>query len=275
MLPKPILEFSLFGSPISVYMYGVCIALGIIACFIVLFVYARKKNMDPDVLDFIFFVAIGAIAIGFLFAKLYQAVYNWIEDGYFDFMGAGITAMGGFIGGGLGFIAIYFGVGKFYFKGKKKGIHIKEFNKILLIAPCCITIAHAFGRIGCLMAGCCYGKIAKDGFRIYNHGAYRVPVQLYEAIFLFGLFAVLSVLYFKRWNITMHVYLIAYAIWRFIIEIYRTDSRGAVILGLQPSQWQSVAFILGGVALFVFYILRKIPLRLPPDKIDNKEELAE
>ena len=106
MIPHPILEFNFMGEHVSIYMYGVCIALGLIACFIVLYLYAKKQNMHQDVIDYIFFVGVFAIAIGFLFAKLYQAIYNWIEDGYFDFMGAGITAMGGFIGGAFGFLII-------------------------------------------------------------------------------------------------------------------------------------------------------------------------
>ena len=64
----------------------------------------------------------------------------------------------------------------------------------------------------------------------------------------------------------MALYLIAYGVWRIIIEIFRTDARGAFVLGLAPSQWQSVLFIAGGVALIVFYIIRKIPLFFPKEQ---------
>ena len=271
MLPNPILSFSLFGKNFQVYMYGLCIAVGLLACFIVLFTYTKKRKMPYEVLEFIFFTAIFAIAIGFLFAKLYQAIYNWIEDGSFDFMNAGITVMGGLIGGAATFLLIYFGIGHYVFnKGKKKNLHIKHFNTIFSVAPICITVAHAFGRIGCLMAGCCYGREVDSGFRIYNAGAYRIPAQLYEAIFLFAHFAILSVLYFKRYNFIMHLYLVAYAIWRFIIEIFRDDPRGATVLGLEPSQWQSIVFIAIGIILTVFYYIRKLPFRLP--ETTNEEE---
>ena len=154
MLPDPLFSFTLFGKTLSVYMYGVCIAVGIIACLIVFYVYSKKKGMSERVQDFIFVTAIISIALGFLFAKLYQTVYEWIETGKFDFYGSGITAMGGFIGGAAVFLIVYFGAGKFVFKGKQKDLHKKEFNIVLLCAPCCITIAHAFGRIGCL----CFGR---------------------------------------------------------------------------------------------------------------------
>jgi prolipoprotein diacylglyceryltransferase len=68
----------------------------------------------------------------------------------------------------------------------------------------------------------------------------------------------------------MAIYLIAYGMWRIIIEFFRTDARGAILLGLSPSQWQSFVFIAGGIALIVIYIVLKIPLILPKEKEDSK-----
>lgn len=284
MLPNPL--FELIGQ--GVHAYGICIAVGILACLVVFYLYTKKKGMPEEVQDFVFFVAIGAIAVGMLFAKLFQAVYNWIDTGVFNFYNSGMTVMGGLIGGAAAFLAIYFGVGHFYFKGKKKGLHIKEFNKVFLTAPICITIAHAFGRIGCLMAGCCHGEYLGKNFvlgGIYMQGTtdgwgYYVPTQLYEALFLFGLFALLSVLYFKRVNFIMAIYLVAYAIWRIFIEFFRADMRGELIPGtLSPSQWQSILFILGGVLLVLFYVWRKIPLILPKESptvtVAKSEDVSE
>lgn len=275
MAPDPL--FTIFNK--GIYLYGIFIAIGILLCFVVLFVYLNRLKMDKDVQDFIFFVGVIAIALGFLAAKLYQAFYEWIEAGIekgfgnakFDFMNAGITAMGGFIGGAIAFIGAYFIIGKFYFKGKKFGIHKKEFNKIVMVAPCCITIAHSLGRVGCLMAGCCHGEyLGKDYVfgGLYMRGAdtgiwgYYVPTQLYEALFLLALFVVLSVMLYKDSNLIMAVYLISYGAWRIFIEFFRTDKRGAFILGLAPSQWQSVVFIAGGVALILIYHFLKIPFKV-------------
>lgn len=285
MHPSPILSFELFGKNISVYLYGLCIAVGILACLVVFFIYTKHRGMSEKMQDFSFVVAIIAIAVGFLAAKFYQAVYDYIEDpaGGFDFYGAGITAMGGFIGGAAAFIAAYFGLGKLIFKGKEKGLHKKEFNTILNVAPICIVIAHAFGRIGCLMAGCCHGaylgaEYVFGGMYMRCDGVwgYYVPTQLYEALFLFVLFAVLTVLYYKKnCNITAHIYLIAYGIWRIIIEIFRTDYRGAIVLGLAPSQWQSIIFIAGGAGLLLFYYLVKIPFFLPKKERIEETQIAD
>lgn len=278
MYNKPL--FTLFGR--GVYLYGICIAIGIIACLVVYYRYTKRKNMPAEVQDFTFIVALISIALGFLFAKVYQAIYDWIGTGFkkFDFYGAGITFMGGVIGGAATFCLVYFLGGKLVFKGDKENLHVKEFNKTLLCAPCCITIAHAFGRIGCLFAGCCHGAYLGSsydgsflgGIYMQPYGAangYYVPIQLYEALFLFALFGVLSLLYFKHSNVTMQIYLIAYGAWRMFIEFFRTDERGAVVLGLYPSQWQSLVFMAIGVALIIFYLIRKIPLKLPADAAED------
>ena len=263
MCPNPV--FHLFGN--EVYLYGIFIAVGILACLFVFYLYTKKKGMPQRLQDFVMVVALVSIAIGFLFAKLFQAVYDWIETGEFDFYG-GITVMGGLIGGALTFLLVYFVFGKIMFKGEEKGVHVKHFNTVFLVAPICICIAHAFGRMGCLMAGCCHGKyLSKNpvvGGLLMDppDGAkgYYVPTQLYEALFLFVLFAVLTVLYFKRCNIIMHIYLYAYGVWRFAIEFLRRDSRGGFVLGLSPSQWQSFIFIGIATALLIVYIVKKIPL---------------
>jgi len=279
MLPEPL--FEVFGR--GFYMYGLCIALGLLACFWVFCFYTKKKNMHESVQTFAIIVAVVAIAVGFLFAKLYQALYNYIEHPElgFNFASAGMTAMGGFIGGAIAFIALYFGIGHLYFKKEKKGLHIKEFNIVLLVAPLCIVIAHAFGRIGCLMSGCCHGALLSTTeyvsggiwMRASDTGiwGFYVPTQLYEALFLFVLFAVLSVLYFKRSNIIMQLYLIAYGVWRIIIEVFRDDARGAVVLGLAPSQWQSIIFIAGGLIMLLVYYLMKKPFVLPKEEKKDKD----
>jgi phosphatidylglycerol:prolipoprotein diacylglycerol transferase len=274
MLPNPL--FTVFGQ--GVHMYGICLAVGIVSCLVVFYVYTKRKKMPNEVQDFVFFVAIGAIAIGFLFAKLYQAVYDWIDKGVFSFYNSGMTVMGGLIGGALAFLLLYFGVGKFYFRGKKDKLHIKQFNTVFSTAPICITTAHAFGRLGCLMSGCCHGALLSRTEYVFGGiwmnatsntiggWGYYVPTQLYEALFLFALTAVLSVLYFKRVNIIMSIYLIAYGAWRMFIEFLRADDVGSLVPNtISPSQWQSIIFILAGIGLIVFYILRKIPLVLPKD----------
>ena len=86
MHPDPILVIGSF----EVRLYGLFLAIGLIACAIVYYIYTKKKNMPTAVQDFSFVVMFIAIVVGFLFAYLFQAVYGWIETGVFKF--GGITA---------------------------------------------------------------------------------------------------------------------------------------------------------------------------------------
>ena len=64
----------------------------------------------------------------------------------------------------------------------------------------------------------------------------------------------------------MHVYLIAYGVWRIFIEFFRDDARGATFLGLYPSQWTSIVFIIIGIILFVLYCVKKIPFKIKTEE---------
>ena len=282
MLPNAL--FELFGN--GVYMYGICIAVGLICCLLAFYSLSKKRGMPTVMQDYVFFVLIAGVAVGFFSAMLFQAFYNWLEDPSqpFDLFGSGLTVMGGLIGGSAAFLLLYFVVGRFYFKGKKENLHIKHFSTLITVAPICICIAHGFGRIGCLMSGCCHGAYLGDefvfgGIRMdgTTHGwGYYVSTQLYEALFLFALAGVMTYLLLKRRsNINMPIYLIAYGIWRIIIELFRTDARGAVVLGLYPSQWQSIIFIAGGVALLIIYVIKKVPLFNPKETKEVETNIEE
>lgn len=233
---------------LGIHLYGVMIAIGVLACFGVLFFVGKKKGLNPSFIDFTFYTAIASIAIGFFFATLFQATYDYIQNPKNGFnLGVGFTFIGGLIGGVVTFLAIYF------ISRKKISGTLLE---LLPLAPLCITIAHAFGRVGCAFAGCCYGKITTSAIAMFNAGAYRIPVQLYEALFLFILFAVLAFLYIrKNYKYTMPIYLVAYGIFRFVIEYFRGDDRGELISTIiSPSQFWSILMVAIGIALF--FVLR-------------------
>lgn len=284
MLPYPV--FQLFNN--SVYMYGIMIAIGLVCCLIAFYTLSKKLNMPDTVQDYVFFILIGGLASGFFFAMFFQAFYNWLNGKAFDIFNAGLTVMGGLVGGASCFLILYFLIGKFYFKGKKAGWHIKHFNTLIRVAPVCIVVAHGFGRLGCLMSGCCHGQYLGQEYQfggIWMMGTvnnmhkwgYYVPTQLYEALFLFALGAVMIYLLLrKRCNITMSIYLIAYGVWRFVLEFFRADYRGGVNGAiLSPSQIQSILFILGGVAILVVFIIKKIPLVLPKEQQSSEESFAQ
>ena len=256
MLPEPIL----FG---FVHMYGLMIAIGILGTFITLTLGGKRLGINEKFLDFTFFLGIGAIVIGFISASLFQAVYNYIENPEAGFnFGQSMTFMGGLIGGVVSFLIIYFIV-----RNKLSG----RIVDVISLVPCCITIAHGFGRIGCFFAGCCYG-IETDSFLgvKFPHLDHPVhPTQLYEAAFLFILFGVMLFLLLKfNFKHNMSVYLISYGIFRFLLEFIRGDHRGELVTGISPSQFWSIPMVLLGVGLI--FLLNYLQKRRDIEKAEGK-----
>jgi len=121
----------------------------------------------------------------------------------------------------------------------------------------CAVLCHAFGRVGCFLGGCCYGRETNSIFGIYYpmphiNGAIEVstkvfPVQIYESLFLFALFA----LVYKKTNNAIVKYFFGYGIFRFGIEFLRGDDRGLTVL-ISPSQWISLLLILSAIIILFF-----------------------
>lgn len=245
MLPNPLF--------LNVHMYGIMIAVGILFAFLVLFRYSKILGLPGKLTDLVYYDGIASILLGFGFAALFQATYNYIEHPENGFhLGEGITFLGGMIGGTVVYLIIWM-----IFRKKVPG----NLYDIMPVIPCMITVGHAFGRIGCFFAGCCYGKPTDSIFGVQFPGAYfeqlgKVhPTQLYEAAFLFVLFGVLTwLLLKKKFQYTMTVYLASYGVFRFLIEFLRYDDRGQLGKLLSPSQTMSLVFL--GLAVLAFFLQR-------------------
>ena len=243
MLPDPIF--------LNIHMYGVMIAVGILCAFLTLFYLTKKKGVDVRFTDFIFYNGIASIVVGFGFATLFQSTYNYIKNPSAGFeLGSGMTFIGGLIGGVACFLAIYF-----IFRRK----YTTRLYEVISLLPCSILIAHAFGRIGCFFAGCCYGKETDSflgvQFPDLPHPVH--PTQLYEAAFLFVLFAVSVYLILKKdFKHNLSLYLIAYGVFRFLIEYVRGDDRGELVGFVSPSQFWSILMVVAGVA--IIFVMNRI-----------------
>lgn len=260
MYPYPVL-FDKIG------LYEIFLTIGILSAFFIADRLAIKRGFSLALQRF-FVIAIPlAIAVGFLGAVLFQAFYDYMQTGTFAINSStGMTFYGGLIFGVLAFLLVWF-VGALPFKlGKESKRH---FSDVADIAACVIPLAHAFGRIGCFFAGCCHGLATDSVFGVEMHTAQGIrsvlPVQLYEAAFLFVLSAVTFVLFFKmhekrKYVPLLSVYAVAYGVWRFLIEYLRGDDRGATVVSfLSPSQLTAVLLIAAGIAYYciLFFYKRK------------------
>lgn len=132
-------------------------------------------------------------------------------------------------------------------------------TELLYLTPL-IPLAHSVGRVGCLMAGCCYGSPYHGFLHIHLHGVYRHPVQLYESLLLLITFLILLSLYRKKVSsLTLFLtYTLLYPLIRLGLEFLRGDSiRGVYAFGLSTSQWVSIAMMIGAIVLMAYYRLQE------------------
>ena len=176
-------------------LYSILISVGVIVCMIFIRLQADWRGLKAKLQNLILFNTIAAVVLGYGGAVLLQAFYNYMAKGKFEIVNStGSTFYGGLIGGTAMFIIIYFVVGRFLYPD---GYHARNFRTVSDLAPAAITVAHGFGRLGCLMAGCCYGAKCDAWYCIemVQLGYKVVPVQLFEALFLFALSALLLILF--------------------------------------------------------------------------------
>ncbi|MCR5078968.1 MAG: prolipoprotein diacylglyceryl transferase [Bacilli bacterium] len=244
--------------------YVLFLVLGIVAALVLFEYYFRKvlKEKESNIF-YLEMTLIAAITIGILGAYLVQNLYDFIQDPSSYHWEWKLTFFGGALFGVGGFIGLYM---LFAYKKYKEGLY-----NIFIIFPACIALAHAFGRIGCFMEGCCYGLESDAWYAIYfpSLGKTVIPTQLFEMIFLFLLAGVLTYLAFKKRNhITLVVYAIGYGVWRFLIEFLRDDPRGQFIPGLTPSQFWAILLAVFGIGYLIFMIVRK---KKTPPATEEKE----
>jgi len=253
------------GEHFRLGLYDICLMIAIVICLVLYRVFADRQKFKAKIQNFALITSIFAIGCGYYAAALVQTFYNWNaalgenpEAKFFDYWGTGATFYGGLVGGVIIFVIIYFGIGALLFK-KKENIH--HFFPIAHIAGAVIPLAHGIGRIGCLMAGCCHGKVCTAPqwytftfLKLFTDGSveefYAVPVQLLEAIFLFALAAWLLWRVVRNKHYNLPIYTIAYGVWRFFAEYLRADARGeGIIPFLSPSQQTALLLIAVGVGV--------------------------
>lgn len=189
------------------------------------------KNIKPFFIGIFLFAWVGA-KVTFLLASSKNNFSEYALSSNF-WLGGGFVFYGGFLGG-----AFFSIVNARFFKG----LSLKD---IAIMIPS-LCFAHAVGRIGCFLAGCCYGISSDSLLSVSMHGAHRHPVQLYETIALFVLgIALVKMLKNNAEKILiLKSYVMGYALIRFGLEFLRGDKvRGIYFAGLSTSQIISIALI--------------------------------
>lgn len=248
----------------TVHGYGFMIALGFIfAMLLAEFRAKRYKLKDEAIID----IAIIAGISGFLGAKVLYIIVefdSFLKDPMAVLGSAGFVVYGGII----------FGVLFNFLYCKLKKLNFMEYFDLVMPE---IALAQGFGRIGCYLAGCCYGAITTSRFGVVfpesslfaPSGVRLIPTQLMSSV---GDFLNMALLIFisRKWGYTawnnIHggdssrkhllpgdvgfLYFLTYGVGRFIIEIFRGDVRGSVG-PLSTSQFISIIMVVIGIVLLI------------------------
>ena len=237
---KPIL-FS-FGA-FHLYSYGLSVAVGVLLALFLMTRRAQKEGFpkSDEVLD----LAFAILVWGFVGARLFYVLQNLsFYASYplkiFAVWEGGLIFYGGALASILGF-----------WRTVRK-LHLPFWKTLDFIVPYG-ALAHAFGRIGCFLNGCCYGKACVLSWAVrFPEVAYRVhPTQLYEAFYDLALFVFLLVRR-KRSRFEGEIgllYFIFYGMGRYLIEFVRQPA-GWMWMGLTSNQWLSAAIIAVSFVLF-------------------------
>jgi len=236
---KPVL-FS-FGA-IHLYSYGLCIAAGVLLSVFLMNRRALREGFPRS--EEVFDMAFVVLVWGFLGARFFYVIQNL---SYYMAEPLKIFAVweGGLIFYG-GAIAAFLG---FWLMARKKKW---PFWKTLDFLVPYVALTHAFGRIGCFLNGCCYGKVCDLPWAVrFPQLSYAVhPTQLYEALYDLVLFAFL-IKREKRVRFEGEIsllYFLLYGMGRYLIEFLREP--GWMWMGLTSNQWLSVAIMVTAFIIF-------------------------
>lgn len=260
--------------------YAAMILIGGIAFTILtIYLFEKKEEMSQEITNRILIISMFGFAILVLSAFVMNSFFHSIEKKRL-FLG-GITWLGGVL---WAFPSMVVLIHRFCPKVKGKALDIFD-----LLVPG-ITLAHGFGRIGCFMGGCCYGKVTTSLFGVSfpegSSAALRypsvtggslpvLPTQLFEALFEFLLVVVMIILYKKIKSHFFEMYAFSYGIFRFVLEFSRGDNRGTTGLVLSPSQIMSIILVAMG-ALSVLYrkriVFKNLHKKMDKYLLETKED---
>ena len=124
-----------------------------------------------------------------------------------------------------------------------------EWDNFKMFIPL-LALGHGVGRIGCFLAGCCYGSACDLPWAINLHGVDRHPVQLYEAIVLISLYFIFLKRVYSNKSVILE-YLLSYSLLRFSLEFLRGDEIRGFLWSLSTSQVISVIIFAISTALII------------------------
>ncbi len=234
--------FTIFG--IDIYLYGVMIALGILAGVGLAVIVFKSRNLASDHILNIALICIPSAILG---ARIYYCLFydkDYTLASFFDIGSGGLAVYGAIIGGAIG-VLVYCLVRKINF------FHIAD-----ALVPS-LAIGQCLGRIGCYFGGCCYGEettLQMFPFSVEINGVWHLATFFYEsfATLLICIALIVMLRFFRLHGFVFCGYFFLYGVARFFIEGVRGDS--LYFLGLRVSQVLSLILIVASISLALFFV---------------------
>lgn len=260
--------------PITVYSYGVLLAASYLLGLWLAMRRAKRWGLDPSrVLDLGIYIIIAAL-IG---AKLLLLIVDFDQFSRSTSDLLSLARSGGVFYGGL-ILAVAVA---FWYVSRHR---LPLWTTCDVFAPG-IALGHVTGRLGCLAAGCCYGRPTELpwGITFTNPlaaanvgtplGIPLHPTQVYEAgaeLLILGVLLATERRGRPFAGRTFWLYMLLYAVSRYVIEMYRGDPRGEVF-GMSTSQFISVLLAPLSVVMLV-WLSRTTPET--PQEMSRRRKVA-
>jgi phosphatidylglycerol:prolipoprotein diacylglycerol transferase len=263
----PIL-FKIGGFP--VYTYGLMLAAAYLLGLQFALVRAKKRGLDPNrVMDLGIWIIVSAlVGAKLMLVFVERDTFSWSTQELIGlFRSAGV-----FYGGLIAAVT----VALWYLWRHRMPV----WTVTDVFAPG-IALGHVIGRLGCLFAGCCFGRQTNVPWAITFSNPYAYenartplgiplhPTQLYEAgaeLLILGALLLTEKKGRPYPGRTFWCYMLLYGVSRFIIELYRGDTRGVVqIFSTSLSTSQFISLLLVPLSLIMLFVLGR---RLGPAPAD-------
>jgi len=243
----------------SIHVYGLMIALGFLAGLWWIKRESRRLGVNVTKVVDVFFYVLLAGLLGARILYVINSVDNFWADPLviFRVWEGGLVFQGGIIGAFLVML----------WSSRRYKLSFLQLTDIFSPA---LALGHAFGRIGCFFAGCCYGRPSPHDFPfsvifpqiadgIAPPGIPLYPTQLFESIGELIIFAIL-VTYRKKKSFdgaVFFLYLILYSILRSFIELFRGDLIRGFIVEPYLSIAQFISLMMVIAAIFAWVYMKK------------------
>ena len=263
------------GAPLVFHSYTVMFALAFLVGTL-LPVWQNFKRSEPFPVT-----TMGGVWV-FFGALIGSKTYWWLQYGEWAdlkwgmfLLNSGLVFYGGLIGGVLGGIA--------YVRWCRA-----QLGQVADLVMPYVALAHALGRFGCFLNGCCWGAVTKlpwgVTYPVTGWGAYHEqvmdglikkgtkcplpvhPTQMYEAVGCMVIFILLRFIYKKGTptGLIVGLYMLFYGMLRFTTEFFRGDSAHPA-LGLTVSQLVAFGLMAGGLVVLVWLQFRSKRCEIPAD----------